>query len=110
MIDAETGPKLLKHQRREALGEDVGEPRSGRDMKDSHITDDDTLTNEVKIELDMLRALMLDGVGREVHGTDVIIVDKGAPRQRTLQLLEKLTKPHRLGDAVSHSTVLSLST
>jgi hypothetical protein len=61
--DVVTGPKLLKHQRREALGEDVGELRSGRDMKYSHITNDDTLANEVGIKLDMLRALMLDGVG-----------------------------------------------
>jgi hypothetical protein len=29
-------------------------------MKYSHITDDDTLANEVEIELNMLSALMLD--------------------------------------------------
>jgi hypothetical protein len=50
-------------------------------MKDPHITDHDTLANEVEIELDMLRALMLDGVGGEVHGgADIVTVDKGALR------------------------------
>jgi hypothetical protein len=34
----------------------------------------------------MLHALMLDAVDGEVHGADVTI-DKGAPRQRTVQLL-----------------------
>jgi hypothetical protein len=77
-------------------------------MENPHITDNDTLSDEVEIELDMLRALMLYGVGGEVHGTDVVKVDKGAPSQRTVQLLEELTKPRRLGDAVSHSAVLNL--
>jgi hypothetical protein len=36
----------------------------------------------------MLRALVLDGVGGEVHGSDVVTVDKCAPRQRNVQLLK----------------------
>ena len=31
-------------------------------MKYSHITDGDTLADEVEVELDMLRALVLDGL------------------------------------------------
>ena len=72
-------------------GEDIDELRNGRDMKNPHIPDGDTLTNEVEIELDMLRVLMLDGVGGEVYGADVVTIDKGAPRQRTMQLQEQLT-------------------
>jgi hypothetical protein len=45
-------------------------------MKYSHITDCDMLANKVEVELDMLRALVLDGVGGDVHGVDVITVDK----------------------------------
>jgi hypothetical protein len=41
--DVETGMKLLKHRCREALGEDVGELRSSRDIKNSHISNGDTL-------------------------------------------------------------------
>jgi hypothetical protein len=62
-------------------------------MKNPHISDDDPLANKVEIELNMLRALMLDGVGGQVHGADVVTIDKSAPRQWTVQLLEQLTKP-----------------
>lgn len=93
---------------REALGENVGELRSGRDMKNPHISECNPLANKVEVELDMLRALMLDEVGGEVHGADVVTIDKGAPRQRTVQLLEQLTKPRRLSDAIGHGAVLGL--
>lgn len=76
--DIETGPKLLKYRRREALGEDVGELRSSRDLKNSHIPDGDTLTDEVEVELNMLRALVLDEVGGEVNSADVVTIDKSA--------------------------------
>jgi hypothetical protein len=88
--DVETGLELFKHRRREALGEDVGE-LSSQDIKNSHVTDGDTLADEVEVELDMLHALVLDGVGGVVHGADVVTVDECAPRQRTVQLLKQLT-------------------
>lgn len=56
----------------------------------------------------MICALVLNRIGGEIHGTDVITVDKCAPCQRTVQLLEQLTKPCRLSDAISHSEVLGL--
>jgi hypothetical protein len=77
-------------------------------MKNPHIPDGDTLTNEVEVELDMLRVLMLDGVSGEVHGADVVTIDKGAPRQRTVRLLKQLTKPRRLSDVVSHNSASTL--
>jgi hypothetical protein len=49
-------------------------------MENSHILDGDTLVDEVEVKLDMLRALVLYRVGGEVHGTDVVTVDKCAPR------------------------------
>jgi hypothetical protein len=36
-------------------------------MKNSHIYNGDTLVDKVKVGLDMLCALVLDGVGREVR-------------------------------------------
>jgi hypothetical protein len=82
--DVETRLKLLKHQRREALGEDVDKLRSGRDMKNLHFSDGNPFASEVEVELDMLRLLMLDRIGGEVHGADVVTIDKGAPCQRTV--------------------------
>jgi hypothetical protein len=92
-INVETGPKLLKHHRREALGEDIGELRSSRDMKNSHNPNGDTLVDKVEVELDMLRALVLDEIGREVHDVDAVAVEKSALYQWTMELLKQLTKP-----------------
>jgi hypothetical protein len=89
---------------RNSLNTDIWRP----DMTNSHVPDGDTLANEVEVELDMLRALMLDGVGGEVHSTDVVTVDECAPYQQTVQLLKQLTKPCRLGNVVGHSAVLGL--
>jgi hypothetical protein len=57
------------------FGEDVSELGGRRDM---NISDGDTLANEVEINLNMLRALMLDGVGGEVDCANVIAVDQGS--------------------------------
>jgi hypothetical protein len=48
-----TGPKLREHRRPEALGEDVGELGGGRN---ADIADSDTLAEEVKMDLHVLRA------------------------------------------------------
>jgi hypothetical protein len=48
-------------------------------MKNSHISNGDTLTHKVKVDLDMLRVLMLDRVGGEIYGTNVVVVDQHAP-------------------------------
>jgi len=51
------------------------------------------LLRKQALDLRGVRTLVLDEVGGEVHGADVVTIDKGAPRQRTVQLLEQLTKP-----------------
>jgi hypothetical protein len=58
---------------------------SGLGHPDSH-----TLTNEVKIDLNALRTLILDRVDREVDDADVVAVDEGAPGKGFVELLEKL--------------------
>ena len=67
-----------------------------------------TFTNEVKINIDMLRALMLDRVAGEVDGVDVVAVDKGASGQRTVQFLEKLTQPGSFNNAIIDGAVIRL--
>jgi hypothetical protein len=44
-------------------------------VEDVNIFDGNALTDEVEINLNMLGALMLDGVGGEVDRADVVIVD-----------------------------------
>jgi len=51
-------------------------------MLDSQITNGDSLSNEVKINLDVLGALMLHWIGGHVDSTDVVAVHQcGAPKK-----------------------------
>jgi hypothetical protein len=53
-------------------------------MEDADLTDGNLLSDEMKINLHMLRVLMLNGVGGEVHGADVVAVDlRRHDRRRT---------------------------
>jgi hypothetical protein len=88
--DVETGSKLIKHRGGETLREDVGELRCRQDMEDVDLTDDNLLSDEMKINLHMLRVLMLNGVDGEVHGADVVAVDESAARWQSLELMQEL--------------------
>jgi hypothetical protein len=76
-------------------------------MEDTDLTDDDLLSDKMKINLHMFRALMLNGVGGEVHDADIVAVDESAPRWRSLELMQELTQPGCLGHTIGHSAVLS---
>jgi hypothetical protein len=78
--DVDTGPKLIKHRGGETLREDVGELQCRWDMEDADLTDGNLLLDEMKINLHMLRALILNGVGGEIHNADVVTVDENLAR------------------------------
>jgi hypothetical protein len=44
-------------------------------VDDTNVTDGNALVNKVEFNLDMLGALVLDEVGGEVDGADVVAVD-----------------------------------
>jgi hypothetical protein len=46
-------------------------------MKYSNMTEGDLLSNKMKIDLNMLRPLMLHWIAREIYGTDVVIIYQG---------------------------------
>jgi hypothetical protein len=52
----------------------------------------------------------VEWVGRHVDGRLVVIVDKCGGMKRTMKLRKKLTEPTTLGNNMSHSPILSLST
>jgi hypothetical protein len=79
-------------------------------MEDADLTDGNLLSDKIKINLHMLGALMLNGVGGEVHDVDIVAVDKCAPRRWGLELVEQLTQPGGLSHAVSNDMILDLST
>ena len=47
-------------------------------MEYPNIADGDSVAHEVEVDLHVLRPLMLDGVGGEIHGADVVAVDERA--------------------------------
>jgi hypothetical protein len=59
----------------------VYELRYRRHVQDTDITDDHPFLHKVEVDLDMLRALVLNGVDGEVDGADVVAVDEGALHQ-----------------------------
>jgi len=52
----------------------------------------------------VLRPLVLDGVGGEIHGADVVTIDERALGERAVELRQELSKPGRLRHAISDST------
>src|SRR6185312_12809990 len=58
----------------------------------------------------MLRPLMLDGVGEEIHGADVVAVDERALGEWAVELRQEMSEPGRFRHTVSDSPVLRLST
>jgi hypothetical protein len=78
-------------------------------MEDADLTDDNLLSDKMKINLHMLDALMLNGVGGEIHSADIVAVDKCSPRRRGLELVEQPSQSSGLSQAVGNSTILDLS-
>jgi hypothetical protein len=48
------------------------------------------LTNELKIDVNMLRVLLLDQVDGEVDDVDIVVVDMCTPGERSMELLKEL--------------------
>jgi hypothetical protein len=57
-------------------------------MEDVDLADGNLISDKMKINFHMLATLMLNEVGREVNGADVVAVDKGALRRWGLELVE----------------------
>jgi hypothetical protein len=73
------------------------------------LTDDNLLSDKMKINLHMLGALMPNGVGGEVHDADDVAVDKCVLRRRGLELIEQLSQPSGLNHAVGNGMIFGLS-
>jgi hypothetical protein len=78
-------------------------------VEDTDVPDGNALADKVKINLNMLSALVLNGFGGEVDGTDVVVVDQNGLRQGAVQLHKQLMKSAHLCHVVGHSAVLHLS-
>ena len=59
-------------------------------MENANAPKSHLLTHEVNVELNMLRATMMNGVGGEIDSRDVVAIDDGGLGHVKKQLLEKL--------------------
>jgi hypothetical protein len=57
-------------------------------MQNANLPNDNLVTDEVDFDLNILRVLMLNGVGRQVDDNDIVAIDKCDTRQRGVQLYE----------------------
>jgi hypothetical protein len=79
-------------------------------VQDIDISDGNAFPDEVEFDIDMLCTLLLNGVGGEVDGVDIVIVDESALWQWSMELLEELPEPTSFSHIVGHGTMLSLDT
>jgi nucleoside-triphosphatase THEP1 len=63
----------------------------GGDAENPNVTGSDTLADEVQVNLHVLRALMLHGIGGEVDRADVVAVDESGALKGTVELVEELS-------------------
>ena len=73
--DVKTGANLKEDRSGQPLSEYVRKLRRRWDMKNTNITNDNVLVDEVEINLDMLRALMLNRVSGQVDNTDIVTIN-----------------------------------
>ena len=66
------------------------------------------LVDKVGVNLNMLRALVVDWVGCHIDNAHIVTVDNRRRGKRDMKLLKKLAKPATLGRSMGHSTILHL--
>jgi hypothetical protein len=77
-------------------------------MEHTHSTNGDAFSNEVKVDLHMLGALVLYKVDGEVNGADFVAIDEAGGVEGVVQFLEKLLQPGNFSNIVGDSTIFSL--
>jgi hypothetical protein len=78
-------------------------------MQDAEITNGNTLADEVEVNLNILRVLMLNRIGGHVDDADVVTIYQSGTVKRSTKLLEELAQPCRFGNPVSHCAILCFS-
>ena len=79
-------------------------------MKNPNLSQGDLLTDEVNVNLTVLRATMMNGVGCHVDSADIVAVDNRRRSNGNMELLQELAQPATLGHHMSNSTVLYFGT
>jgi hypothetical protein len=77
-------------------------------VQDADVNDGNTFLDKVEVDVNMLCALILNGVGGEVDDADIVTVDESALRQWSMELLEELPEPTTFSHAIGHEAILNL--
>jgi hypothetical protein len=77
-------------------------------MENLYMSKSNLITDKVEINLNMLRALMLDGVAGHVDGADVVTENHRSSAERGVEFQEELAEPGSLGHSIGDCTVLGL--
>jgi hypothetical protein len=75
-------------------------------MEDANLTNGNILSDKMKINLHMFRALILNGVGRVVHDTDVVTIDESAAQWQSLELMHELVQPGGISRTIGADMIL----
>jgi hypothetical protein len=73
---AKTGTKLLENVRRQPFCHNISELLSSWYLQNPYVAEGHTLVDEVDVQLNVLGAMMMNGVGRYVDGGDIVAVDQ----------------------------------
>ena len=78
-------------------------------MEYTNLTQGDLLANEVGVNLDVLGATMMDGVGGHVECADTVSIDNRHSSNQDVKLLKKLAQPaafsKNVGDSVKSCSI-----
>jgi hypothetical protein len=107
--NVESGSKLREHRGWKILSEDVCKLRTRQNVMNTNIPNNNALTDEVKIDLNMLRVLVLNRVDREVGGVDIVTVDKSTYREGIVELPKDMAASAHFSHTIGNNAVLSLS-
>lgn len=107
--NVESGSKLREHRGWKILSEDACKLCTRQNVMNTDIPDNNALTDEVKIDLNMLCVLVLNRVDREVGGIDVVAVDKSTYREGIVELPKDLAASAHFSHTIGNNAVLSLS-
>ena len=79
-------------------------------MEHPNLSQSNLVADEVNVDLDVLRATMVDKISGHIDNANIVIVNDGRRGNGRVELLEKLTKPTPLAHGMGNRAVLSLST
>jgi hypothetical protein len=77
-------------------------------MEHPNLSQSNLLADKVDVDLNMLRATMMDRISGHVDSTDIVTVNNCRRRDGCMKLLKQLTKPTGLSNSVRNCTILSL--